>query len=412
MGSIPTLPQLPKLNHPDEAIQRMCGLLQRLPTESIPQADARGRILAGNVITARPSPPLDVSAMDGFALASTSLRTGPIPICGVSQAGHAAPQLLDGSAVRIFTGAPVAAGADIVLKREDTDEHESYFQLKIDLDQVRLGQNIRRCGENAPAGTEVLPAGIVVGPAQTVALATFASPSIPVYRRVRTAILNTGDELIEGGTAPLPWQIHDSNGPLLEAMIAQRPWLQLTARKRVADQAELLRENLREQLKLNDALLLTGGVSMGDTDHVPHVLRELGATIVFHKLPIRPGKPILGAIGPAGQAIIGLPGNPVSVAATALRIAFPILKYIAGCEKFEPASIRVELINPDQKSIPLHWYRPVQFCPSGGADRVQVRLTSNLGSGDVVALSSSDAFIEIPQDEPTHNGPWNCFGFE
>lgn len=407
-----SLPQLPKLNHPDEAIDRVCGLLPPVSTESIAQALAAGRVLAERILTDRPSPPLDVSAMDGFALRLADVKQEQIPICGTSQAGHAAPELREGEAVRIFTGAPVPSGADIVVKREDTLEQPQQVEITVDRSSLRTGQNIRRSGENAPPGSEVLSAGIEIGAAQMVALATFAPPQVSVYRRVRVAILNTGDELIEGGSPALAWQIRDSNGPLLEALIGKRGWLELTSRVRVADQIDVLRNHLAAHLKNNDAILLTGGVSIGDTDHVPHVLRELGANIVFHKLPIRPGKPVLGAIGPQGQAILCLPGNPVSVAATALRIAFPILKHLAGFRDIAPSFMPVVLTDPDQKSIPLHWYRPVQFCRPIANAMIQVRLTPNLGSGDVVALSASDAFIEIPIDQATQTGPWKCFRIE
>lgn len=411
MSSKP-LPQLPKLNHPDEAIERICGLLPRLSVEQVEQHDALGRVLAEPIQTDRPSPPLDISAMDGFAFRLSDLKTKLMFVSGTSQAGHPAPTLVTGQAVRIFTGAPVPAGADVVVKREDTNEQALQFELQIDPASLRLGQNIRRCGENAAAGSEVLSSGVAVGATHMVAVATFAPPLISVYRRARVAIINTGDELIEGGSPALPHQIRDSNGPLLESLVRNRPWLHLTSRSRVADRYEALREHIEQLLKENDALLLTGGVSMGDTDHVPNVLRDLGAAIVFHKLPIRPGKPILGAVGPQGQAILGLPGNPVSVAATALRIAFPVLKHLTGFGDILPAMLPATLIDPDQKSIPLHWYRPVQFCRDSTTGALEVRLTPNLGSGDVVALSASDAFIEIPLNEPTHQGPWNCFRLE
>lgn len=411
MSSKP-LPQLPKLNHPDEAIERICGLLSRLSVEQVEQHHALGRVLAEPIQTDRPSPPLDVSAMDGFAFRLSDLNSKLMFVSGTSQAGHPAPTLVTGQAVRIFTGAPVPAGADVVVKREDTEEQADRFELKVEASSLRVGQNIRRCGENAAVGSEVLAVGTEIGPAQMVAIATFASSQICVYRRARVAVINTGDELIEGGSPALPHQIRDSNGPLLESLVRKRPWLQLTSRSRVADRYEALRTHIEQLLKENDALLLTGGVSMGDTDHVPNVLRDLGAAIVFHKLPIRPGKPILGAVGPQGQAILGLPGNPVSVAATALRIAFPVLKHLSGFGSILPAMLPATLVDPDQKSIPLHWYRPVQFCRDSSSGTLQVRLTPNLGSGDVVALSASDAFIEIPLNESTHQGPWNCFRLE
>ncbi|MBL8869650.1 MAG: molybdopterin molybdotransferase MoeA [Planctomycetaceae bacterium] len=411
MSSKP-LPQLPKLNHPNEAIERICGLLPRLSVEQVEQRDALGRVLAESIQTDRPSPPLDVSAMDGFAFRLSELNSKLMFVSGTSQAGHPAPTLVPGQAVRIFTGAPVPTGADVVVKREDTDEQADRFELKVEASSLRVGQNIRRCGENAAVGSEVLAVGTEIGPAQMVAIATFASSQICVYRRARVAVINTGDELIEGGSPALPHQIRDSNGPLLESLVRKRAWLQLTSRSRVADRYEALRSHIEQLLKENDALLLTGGVSMGDTDHVPNVLRDLGAAIVFHKLPIRPGKPILGAVGPQGQAILGLPGNPVSVAATALRIAFPVLKHLSGFGSILPAMLPAILVDPDQKSIPLHWYRPVQFCRDSTSGTLQMRLTPNLGSGDVVALSASDAFVEIPLNESTHQGPWNCFRLE
>lgn len=407
-----SLPQLPKLNHPDEAIERMCGLLARISSELVSQEVAAGRVLAESIVTDRPSPPMDVSAMDGYALRSEDIRRGKISVIGCSLAGHAPPLLREGNAVRIFTGAPVPQNATLVVKREDTHEESDTIELKEPLEVYRTGQNIRRQGENAATGSLVLSSGQEITAPRRVALATFGADEIRVYRRIRLSIVNTGDELIEPGQPVLPWQIRDSNGPLLASLFKPYAWIELINRTRVADQYEVLKNRLQLELQSCDALLLTGGVSMGDTDHVPSVLRDLGARIVFHKLPIRPGKPVLGAIGPTGQAILALPGNPVSVAATAMRIALPVLKFLAGLKDFMPKTVRGQLVDADQKSIPLHWYRPIQLLDPAPDGVQRVRLTPNLGSGDVVALSSSDGFIEVPADCKTSSGPWNCWMFE
>lgn len=405
----PSLPQLPKLNHPDEAIQRMVGILKPITTEKIAQKDVFDRVLAAPLVADRPSPPLDVSAMDGFALRISDLQSGSITVSGVSQAGHRAPQLPPGCAVRIFTGAPVPSGADLVIKREDTIEQADSFVVRVNKDQLKLGQNIRHRGENGKQGDVILESGTLVSTSAMVAVASFGARQIDVYRRLRVTIANTGDELVEPGEPCEPWRIRDSNGPLLESLLCPNRWLEIVDRIRLQDREEVVRQYLTESLKQSDAILLTGGVSMGDTDHVPNVLRSIGCEILFHKLPIRPGKPVLGAIGPKGQVILGLPGNPVSVAATAIRIALPVLRYLAGFRQSEPQSSPVLLHNPDGKSIPLHWYRPVQYLREQNDSSVVVQLTPNQGSGDIVALSHSDGFIEIAADQQTSQGPWKCY---
>lgn len=405
----PSLPQLPKLNHPDEAIQRLVGILKPIATEQLAHKDVFDRVLAVSLVADRPSPPLDVSAMDGFALRISDIHAGKIAVSGVSQAGHEAPLLPPGCAVRIFTGAPVPPEADLVIKREDTIEQAEGFELRIPQEQIRKGQNIRRCGENGKQGDVILDSGTLVTTSAMVAVASFGLHPIEVYRRLRVTIANTGDELLEPGESSKPWQIRDSNGPLLDALLCPNRWLELVDRTRLQDREDVVRRYLSEALKQSDAILLTGGVSMGDTDHVPQVLRSLGCEIVFHKLPIRPGKPVLGAIGPEGQAILGLPGNPVSVAATAIRIALPVLRHLAGFRKIESKSSPVFLLDPDGKSIPLHWYRPVQYSREQSDERIVVQLTPNQGSGDIVALSRSDGFIEIAADKPTTAGPWKCY---
>jgi len=224
---------------------------------------------------------------------------------------------------------------------------------------------------------------------------TFQSdPTVDVFKKVRVAIINTGDELIEFGQHIEPWQIRDSNGPFLESSLASHPWVQ-TERSKVPDQRDKTEQAIRGRLDQCDVLLLTGGVSMGDTDYVPDSIRAVGGQVVFHRIPIRPGRPMLGAYGPKGQLILGLPGNPLSVAVTFRRYAMDLIRYVAGFSSEEPVpSLQVE--SDESKTIDLTWFRLVSFTEAG-----RLKLVSSQGSGDIASLIKSDGFVEIPPNSQT-----------
>jgi molybdopterin molybdotransferase len=237
------------------------------------------------------------------------------------------------------------------------------------------------------------------------AIAASGQQQVQVYRKVSVAIINTGDELL-GMDEPLqPWQIRDSNGPTLEFLLKQIPWVRLASRHRVKDSLDAIRGKLAEVLADVDAVLMTGGVSMGDTDYVPQAIRDVGARISFHRIPIRPGKPILGAATSNGKLILGLPGNPVSVAVTSLRLGVPLLRQLAGFQEILPTPLTVSIVNSDGKVIPLTWYRLGQIVENG-----KVRLVESQGSGDLISLAKSHGFVEVP---PNTSGagpyPWHAW---
>jgi molybdopterin molybdotransferase len=212
---------------------------------------------------------------------------------------------------------------------------------------------------------------------------------IDVSRKVRVTIINTGDELM-GMDSPIePWQIRDSNGPLLESMLRACPWIEWN-RVSARDDLSQIQTRLNEALDVSDAVLLTGGVSMGDTDHVPAAVRSCGAEVIFHRLAIRPGAPVLGAVGSEGQLIMGLPGNPVSVAVTFRRLGLELLdrmaRRVSGRRKW-----KIQVAGSDSKTLGLVWYRLVQIQADGTA-----LLLANQGSGDIRSLGLSDGFIEVP----------------
>jgi molybdopterin molybdotransferase len=231
------------------------------------------------------------------------------------------------------------------------------------------------------------------------AVATFAPVQLTVQRRVRVVVLNTGDELACIGGHVEPWQIRDSNGPLLETWLKQLPWIDFVCRKHVGDKLHSIQSAIAAHLPHADAIVLTGGVSMGDADFVPEAIAKLDGEVVFHRLPIRPGKPVLGA-HLDGKLILGLPGNPVSVAVTSRVIGLPLLRKLAGIVPTEASLERCELANADDKTLSLMWYRLVKIGPDS-----QVRLIDTQSSGDLVSLALSDGFVEIPIGA-RGIGPW------
>ena len=372
--------------------------------ERIEVSQATGRILARPILNFRDSPALDISAMDGYAFRYAELENRLLrpnsdqaqaegdcfEVTGVAAAGARRLVLSPDKAIRIFTGGVVPQGADVVIPRERCREESDRVWVTIPLDQIPLGWNIRRQGENAKQDEVGLQAGCCIdGPRMSSIVSMNREAQIDVSRKVRVTIINTGDELM-GIDSPIePWQIRDSNGPLLESMLRACPWIEWN-RVSARDDLSEIQSRLKEALDVSDAVLLTGGVSMGDTDHVPAAVRHCGAEVIFHRLAIRPGAPVLGAVGSEGQLIMGLPGNPVSVAVTFRRLGLELLdrmaRRVSGRRKW-----KIQVAGSDSKTLGLVWYRLVQIQADGTA-----LLLANQGSGDIRSLGLSDGFIEVP----------------
>lgn len=388
--------------NPADAIAALAERLEAVPALKVPISEAYGYVLAEDLEADRDSPASDVSAMDGFALRATDAIVGneTLNVVGTVAAGQPAPELPPGVALKIFTGAPVPANATTVVRREDTREIvEPSGQNSIVLQTaVSDGQNIRRRGENTRAGQVILSAGRVLKGTKVVAVASFGAAELTVHRKVRVCVLNTGDELQPAGAPVQPWQIRDSNGPFLTEWLGREPWLNVRSAHHVRDTLEDTTAAIERELESADAIILSGGVSMGDADYVPAAIKQLGGNIVFHRLPIRPGKPVLGAVA-GGKLILGCPGNPASVAVTARIFGMPLLSRLAGI-RYTSDPVYVKVQDPDDKTLSLHWYRLVQVAENG-----QVELVAGKGSGDVVALAASDGIIAVPPGR-AGSGPW------
>ncbi len=310
----------------EEARESILSHVTRLGAESAPALDALGRVLAADVKAPWDMPRWDNSAMDGYAVrAGDCVNSRSLALSGFLPAGsHSAEVLASGTAVKILTGAPLPPGADAVVPVEEVEERDGAILVR---GPVRYGAHVRRKGEDIQSGEAVLLAGTVVGPAEISALASFSRLLVPVVRRVRVAILSTGDELVEPGQPLPPGRIPDSNSFALAAAVKQaggEPILLGIAK----DDRTSLEAQLKEGLEA-DALVTSAGVSMGDRDFVRDVLQALSVRQVFWKIDIKPGRPTAFGMNGA-KPVFSLPGNPVSTLLTFEEFVRPALLKMMG----------------------------------------------------------------------------------
>lgn len=394
-------------NHPDDALVALAERLSMVGNKTTMTIDsACGRILAQAVLADRDSPAADVSAMDGFAIRIGQLQgDAPIRIVGQSVPGSPAPKMPDDGVIQIFTGAIVPGGAEAVIKREDTQELGSEVRFRASALGTKRGEHIRVAGENAARGSEVIASGTPLQPPAVAVAASFGCFDVDVFEQVKVAIITTGDEVgLFSDVPPQPWQLRNSNRFAIAAILDRHPWINVASMVHCPDDRQPLRDEIDRQLQACDAVLMTGGVSMGDYDYVPEIVAEVGGGIVFHGLPIRPGKPILGAAC-EGKLILGLPGNPVSAAVGCRRMALPLLMKISGQTHWNPKTPAMRIANGGDKTLPLHWMRLVKLTHHGIGEPVMTA-----GSGDLVSLAHSDGFVELPPDA-TGSGPWPFYAW-
>lgn len=297
--------------------------------ESLSLARAQGRVLAGPVVCRGMTPPFDNAAMDGYALNSTALAgEGPwtLAIAGRVPAGQAPVAMPEAeSAVRIFTGAPVPQGADAVMMQEDVERVGDTIRLAR---RPSPGSHIRRTGEDMMPGDIILDRGGRIGPREIAACAAAGFGTVTVRRRIRVALLVTGDEVRQAGEGIADGQIWDINTPMLTALLAV-PSVDVVAVRRAADNRGGLEGELAELAGMADLVITTGGVSVGEEDHVKPALDALGAEKIFAGVAIKPGKPV--AFGKFGGAFwLGLPGNPLSAFVTWQVFGVALLHGLSG----------------------------------------------------------------------------------
>jgi molybdopterin molybdotransferase len=324
----------------ETALARLVDGVAPLPAETLPLDDCASRVLAADVAARLTQPPFDAAAMDGYAIRWAD-RQQPWQVVGESAAGHGWPGTLNaGEAVRIFTGAPVPTGADVIVVQEEVARDGDIARLTGE-GPPRIGAHIRPAGQDFAAGQMLIRAGTRLTPPQLGLAAAAGHGALPVVRRPRVTLIATGDELVPPGTTPGPGQIVSSNPAMLTALL-RSAGAEVHDPGLIPDQPDALAAAL--QAAEADLILTIGGASVGDHDLVVPVLRALGADLDFWKIALRPGKPLLaGRLN--GIRVLGLPGNPVSAFVTALLFAVPLVSRLAGHAHDLPM-VRLPLATP------------------------------------------------------------------
>ena len=349
-----------------QALAEVEGRSRALPGEEVPLADAGGRILSREVAAARDLPGTDISMMDGYAVRSAD-ASQPLRVVYEVAAGDAPPAhaLATGEAARIFTGAPVPAGADCVVMQEHVARNGNEVRIGA-ANPPKAGQHIRRRGEEVRAGAPVLPRGTVLGAAELSLAAACEAARVQVHRRPRVAVLTTGNELVAVGQRPPPGKLVETNSHALAQLAREagaEPILLGIARDRVEEIARKLSDVEA------DVLVTTGGASVGDHDHAQAALERLGGTLLFHTVAIRPGKPVLFGTASRGRLVFGLPGNPAAAMLGFELFVRLALRILAGDLRPQRPRARAELRGGSLSRIP-----GLTFFPRGRASSEGGRL--------------------------------------
>jgi len=372
--------------------------------EDVALATAAGRVVARDIIAPIALPPFDNSAVDGYAVRHADL--GPkaetrLSVVERVTAGRAAGRALAaGAAVRIFTGAPMPAGADTVFMQEDVRADGKDVIVPPGL---KLGANRRLAGEDVRAGAVVLPAGRRLL-AQDVALAAAVGlTQLPVRRRVRVAVFSTGDEIVEPGAPRPPPALFDANRYLLAGLLA-RLGAATSDLGILPDDPDQLAQAIAKASADHDLVLTSGGVSTGEADHVRTAVEKVGR-LVFWRVAIKPGRPVAMGVIPStrtdtGAAFVGLPGNPAAVYVTFVRVVRPLLLRLAGAEVVWPTALPVRSSFGYRKKKGRREYVRVKLVRAADGAIEAVKHAQE-GAGVITSLTETDGLVELPEDTTT-----------
>lgn len=364
----------------------LAGARAVVATESVPTLAAAGRILARSVCSAIDVPPLDNSAMDGYAVRAADVRVSGTRLAVAQRiaAGAVGHVLTPGTAARIFTGAPVPPGADAVVMQELCAASDGLVTIH---HVPSAGENIRRRGEDIAAGSDVLAAGSRLGAADMGVAASVGQAQLTVFRKLRVALFSTGDELAMPGEPLKPGGIYNSNRTTLHALLSGLG-CEVTDFGIVPDQLEATRTVLREASAAHDLILTSGGVSVGEEDHIKPAVEAEGELSLW-KIAIKPGKPF--AFGRVADAsFIGLPGNPVASFVTFLMLVRPfILKSQGGL--IEPPRTQTLLADFAWKGDPRREFLRARINAAG-----HLELFVNQGSGVLTSCAWGHGLVNNP----------------
>jgi molybdopterin molybdotransferase len=386
----------------EDALARILALGSPvLPLEPIAIEDADDRMLGEDVVAEVDLPGFDYSAMDGYAVRTSDLTTEPpirLPVRGESRTGAVPDALSAGAAMRIFTGAALPTGADAVVMQENVTRDGDTAVLTT---RPRVGQNVRRRGEDLASGVIAIAKSTRLRPAHLALAAALDRASITVVKRPEVAILATGDELRRPGTEAVAGTIPESNTVVLRAM-ARRAGANARALPYVRDERAATERAFAAALEAADVVVTIGGVSVGDHDLVRPALEAVGVALDFWRVAMKPGKPLaVGrfARGPGRRdaIVLGLPGNPASAMVTFALFGIPLLRAMQGDARPFPAPRRARMTRP-------HAHDPGRLelaratIAYGEDAQLSVTTLGNQASGAVTTMARSDAFVLVPAE--------------
>ena len=371
-----------------------------LPIESLPLTQCVGGTLRENVYAERDHPPFDRVTMDGIAVDSESLRRGlrRFRIQAIQAAGSPALKLRSGEdAIEVMTGAILPVGSDCVIPVEQLEVADGFAALKASVNTSPY-HNIHRRGSDSRQGHLLLEAGTLLRAPEIAVAASAGMARVRVSSQPAVMVMSTGDELIEPGDPIADYQVRRSNAYAVAATLRKRGFGRV-GDDHVPDDEAILRARLELHLTTHEVVVLSGGVSMGKYDLVPKVLMQLGVEEVFHNIAQRPGKPMWFGIGPQGQAVFGLPGNPVSTLVCLIRYVIPAIAEAMGTKRRQPERLALGATVTFQP--PLAYFLPVTIEHDEWGRSWAMPKAPN-GSGDFLSLAGTDGFVELPPGPNTY----------
>ncbi len=378
-----------------EAQNSIFSFAKTFGTESVTLEKSFGRILTPPIRADRDYPPFNRSMMDGYAVQSADFQADKnrsLPVREYIHAGSVGEQtVISGTCSKIMTGAPLPAGADAVVRVEDTHEENGVVTFRIEA--IRAGQHIAQRGEDARHGEVLLGGNQWITPPIVSVLALTGNTQVLVARLPRIGIISTGNEIVSVSAPILPHQIRDSNAWALRGLLSTYQITDVATTLAVDDKATM-RQSIAGFLAEKDIILLSGGVSRGDADYVPEVLQSLGVQQVFHRVRIKPGGPLWFGVTTGGKAVFGLPGNPVSVQVAGKLFIEPYLRMCFGLPRLFPLGL--PFLENRTKKTPFDEFFPCQLITQKGRTGVQpVRYNS---SGDSTATAKSNGIAWQPAE--------------
>ncbi len=366
---------------------------------------ADGRVLAESIVADRDQPPFDRSAMDGYAIRSADLsEDAAYPVVGTIAAGRpASVDVPPGSCVAIATGAVVPSPLDLVVPHERSDRCDP---VRLDADGLAAGYAIHPRGADATEGSELVRAGERLSPVHLALAATVGLDHVRVRRQPRIRVLTSGDEIVAPDVDPLAHQVRNGNAPMLQSLV-ERIGARWLGHAHVLDDPDLVRATLEHAIDDADVVVTAGGISAGDRDFLPDTIDALGGETRVAGAAIQPGKPVRIQRLPSGVMIVSLPGNPVSVLATACLYLWPLVRTMLG--RTAPLPWRpVELAADVRPNPKRQLFRPARIDATGMAT-----VPAWQGSGDLSHAASTDGLVALPrQSDPVSAGrpvpflPW------